>query len=151
MPCFVEFMALQHPNNNVHNLRVVRLMVTGGALPPSQLLDTGAMDMVRAQDCCCFLLISPKLSTQHIFPALQLQGHDNHAQSILQVAEVLMYTYNNQVALFKEPVLELCAALLAAYLPSTNGRPSPFGAAAAEGARLEAQSVVNFWPCVVTS
>lgn len=47
VPCFVEFMSLQHPNNNVHNLRVVRLLVVGGALSPAQLLETAAMDVVR--------------------------------------------------------------------------------------------------------
>ena len=46
MPRFVDFLALQHPNNNVHNLRVVRLLVAGGALPPGQLLATGAVDKV---------------------------------------------------------------------------------------------------------
>lgn len=49
---------------------------------------------------------------------------------------MLDYTVTNQVATFMEPVLELCAVLLAAYAPSVNGRPSRFGAAAAEGQLL---------------
>ncbi len=37
MPAVVDFLDLQHANNNVHNLRVARWLVIGGALPPPQL------------------------------------------------------------------------------------------------------------------
>ena len=44
---FVGFLALQHPNNNVHNLRVARLLVgPGGALPPPQLIALGTINKV---------------------------------------------------------------------------------------------------------
>ncbi len=47
VPRFIEFLALQHPNNNVHNLRVARLAIAGGALPPDQLEALCVPDRVR--------------------------------------------------------------------------------------------------------
>ena len=46
VPRFVEFLAVTHENNNVHNLRVVRGLVAAGAVPPQQLLQTDAAQKV---------------------------------------------------------------------------------------------------------
>jgi hypothetical protein len=46
VPRFVEFLAVTHENNNVHNLRVVRALVAAGAVPPQQLLHTDAAQKV---------------------------------------------------------------------------------------------------------
>ena len=55
MPAVVDFLDLQHANNNVHNLRVARWLVIGGALPPPQLA-------ARRVACrvCRRLLIMPR-------------------------------------------------------------------------------------------
>lgn len=37
VPAVVDFLDLQHANNNRYNLRVARWLVIGGALPPPQL------------------------------------------------------------------------------------------------------------------
>ncbi len=47
MAAVVDFLDLQHPNNNVHNLRVARWLVIGGALPPPQLASLGVAHRVR--------------------------------------------------------------------------------------------------------
>jgi hypothetical protein len=52
----------------------------------------------------------------------------------LQVAEVLAYTVENQVHTFVEPVLELCAALLATYAPPPGAPLTPLGESARQGA-----------------
>ena len=46
MPRFVDFLAVTHENNNVHNLRVVRALVAAGAVPPAQLTATEAPQKV---------------------------------------------------------------------------------------------------------
>ena len=51
-----------------------------------------------------------------------------------QVAEVLAYTVENQVHTFVEPVLELCAALLATYAPPPGAPLTPLGESARQGA-----------------
>lgn len=53
---------------------------------------------------------------------------------LLQVAEVLAYTVENQVHTFVEPVLELCAALLATYAPPPGAALTPLGDSARQGA-----------------
>jgi serine/threonine-protein kinase ULK4 len=47
--CFFEFLTLEHPNNNVHNIRLCRQLMISGSLSHEQLLELGAADKVRAR------------------------------------------------------------------------------------------------------
>lgn len=44
--CFFEFLTLEHPNNNVHNIRLCRQLIISGSLSHKQLMDHGAADKV---------------------------------------------------------------------------------------------------------
>lgn len=46
-PRFLEYLDLQHPNNNVHNLRLCRLLVTHGRQSGATLLAEGVTAKVR--------------------------------------------------------------------------------------------------------
>lgn len=55
--CFFEFLTLEHPNNNVHNIRLCRQLVLGGSLSHRQLMQLGAADKVG-----CHVLATAKPS-----------------------------------------------------------------------------------------
>ena len=44
LPSFVSFLSLDHPNNNVHNLRLCRMMVGTKAVPLNELLGEGIVE-----------------------------------------------------------------------------------------------------------
>jgi serine/threonine-protein kinase ULK4 len=44
--CFFDFLTLEHPNNNVHNIRLCRQLVLSGCICTSQLLQLQAADKV---------------------------------------------------------------------------------------------------------
>ncbi len=45
-PSFFSFLSLEHPNNNVHNIRLCRQLVLSGSLAAHTLLELGAADKV---------------------------------------------------------------------------------------------------------
>jgi serine/threonine-protein kinase ULK4 len=45
--CFFEFLRLEHPNNNVHNIKLCRQLMISGSLSHEQLLELAAADKVR--------------------------------------------------------------------------------------------------------
>jgi serine/threonine-protein kinase ULK4 len=44
---FFDFLTLDHPNNNVHNIRLCRQLVLSGCISTQQLLQLRATDKVR--------------------------------------------------------------------------------------------------------
>ena len=44
---FYDFLSLEHPNNNVHNLRLCRLLAARGSQPAARLLQDGVTAKVR--------------------------------------------------------------------------------------------------------
>lgn len=44
--CFFDFLTLEHPNNNVHNIRLCRQLVLSGCISTTQLLQLQAADKV---------------------------------------------------------------------------------------------------------
>ena len=47
---FYEFLSLEHPNNNVHNLRLCRLLAARGSQPAARLLQDGVTTKARDPD-----------------------------------------------------------------------------------------------------
>lgn len=47
-PAFFNFLSLEHPNNNVHNVRLCRQIISAGSLPVSTLLDMQVPDKVAS-------------------------------------------------------------------------------------------------------
>ena len=45
---FYSFLSLEHPNNNVHNLRLCRLLASRGSQPAARLLQDGVTAKVHA-------------------------------------------------------------------------------------------------------
>ena len=44
---FFEFLSLEHSNNNVHNIRLCRQIISSNVLPASQLHDMAVAEKVR--------------------------------------------------------------------------------------------------------
>jgi len=44
---FYDFLSLEHPNNNVHNLRLCRLLAARGSQPAARLLQDGVTAKAR--------------------------------------------------------------------------------------------------------
>eukprot|EP00891_Asterochloris_glomerata_P004830 jgi/Astpho2/4830/e_gw1.00068.1.1_t len=74
IPEFFKFLSLEHPNNNVHNIRMCHHVISSSALTQQQLREV---------------------------------------EAVAKVHNVLVYSYENVVEPFLQPVLELCGALLA--------------------------------------
>jgi hypothetical protein len=49
--CFFDFLTLDHPNNNVHNIRLCRQLALSGCISTQQLLQLRAADKVGGFDC----------------------------------------------------------------------------------------------------
>lgn len=49
--CFFEFLTLDHPNNNVHNIRLCRQLVVSGCINTQQLQQLNAADKVGLELC----------------------------------------------------------------------------------------------------
>lgn len=47
VPCFFEFLSLQHSNNNVHNIRLCRLVIANADLSSQELADMRVAEKVR--------------------------------------------------------------------------------------------------------
>ncbi|WIA17198.1 hypothetical protein OEZ85_014081 [Tetradesmus obliquus] len=66
--CFFEFLTLEHPNNNVHNIRLCRQLMISGSLSHEQLLQLAAADKV-----CAVLLYAQQNNVEPFLePVLQL-------------------------------------------------------------------------------
>ncbi len=49
-PLFFSFLSLEHPNNNVHNIRLCRMLVGAGAMSIDRLIALGVADLVSLPD-----------------------------------------------------------------------------------------------------
>lgn len=66
--CFFEFLTLEHPNNNVHNIRLCRQLMISGSLSHEQLLQLAAADKV-----CAVLMYAQQNNVEPFLePVLQL-------------------------------------------------------------------------------
>jgi hypothetical protein len=48
---FFEWLSIAHPHNNVHNMRLCRLVADARVLPPAALAQLQAVDRVRCLPC----------------------------------------------------------------------------------------------------
>jgi hypothetical protein len=65
---FYGFLSLEHPNNNVHNLRLCRLLVARGSQPAARLLQDGVTAKVPP------VTLTSSCATPAQFPARAFMG-----------------------------------------------------------------------------
>lgn len=51
VPRFFEFLSLEHSNNNVHNIRLCRLIISNADLTSVELADMQVADKVGTRSC----------------------------------------------------------------------------------------------------
>ena len=75
MPRFFEFLSLEHSNNNVHNIRLCRLVIVNADLTSVELADMQVADKVRMpnglsthnkQLCNTFCVTPPACRCSHV-------------------------------------------------------------------------------------
>jgi hypothetical protein len=87
--CFFEFLRLEHPNNNVHNIKLCRQLMISGSLSHEQLLELAAADKARngCGELCAFqacMYLHTKSNTHACGEAYSSQGYMHQSNERVQ-------------------------------------------------------------------
>lgn len=94
MPRFFEFLSLQHSNNNVHNIRLCRLVIANADLSSQELADMRVAEKVKP-----LLTLSPSISSasDHVMHvAEKVQTHLSLSPSSLSAEKMILCMLQNR-------------------------------------------------------